>query len=94
MTAPDPAAIARGLTRAQREAILRMKVREPHSFMPNYHAVEFHSGSCGAVEVEAMQRMGLVTLPIATGGRSNPTYHGEIHALGLAVRAHLENSHD
>ena len=87
--------IVAGLTEAQRAAFGRMKVREPHSFMPTYHAVEFYGGDLPASEIEQLCKLGLVTLPIVTGGRGSPTYCGEIHPLGQQVRAHLERqAHD
>jgi hypothetical protein len=83
------AEIAAQLTTAQREAFRRMRVQEPSSFMPNYHGVEFYGGDLPPLEIKALQEAGLVSLPIAKGGRFSPTYLGEIHPLGLAVRRRL-----
>lgn len=83
--------IARGLTEAQRRVLARMKVREPHPAMPDYWAVEFYGGDVPAGDVEELVKMGLVSLPVSTGGRGSPTYHGQIHPLGLALRTHLQS---
>lgn len=83
--------IARGLTEAQMRVFARMKVREPHPAMPDYWAVEFYGGDVSGGDVQELVNMGLVTLPISTGGRGSPTYHGQIHPLGLALRTHLQS---
>lgn len=87
----DAHTIAERLTKAQRTAFERMEIREPHSFMPEYRAVKFYGGDLPPLEIDEMQKLGLVSLPIATGGRGSPTYHGEVHPLGLEVRNILLN---
>lgn len=88
MTSPEQ--IAAKLSDAQRKALLGAKVHEPHSFMPNYHAVEFKCAGNGAV-VESLQDAGLVSLPIRLGDRSSTFgFSGEILPLGLEVRKLLE----
>lgn len=69
MTAPDPAAIAKGLTKAQRKALLGKR--------------SLSSGAGVWPLRNALSEKGLVRGPWAYWT-----------PLGLAVRAHLENSHD
>lgn len=88
----DPAKITAGLSEAQREAFARMNVKPPLSILPNYYSVEFFGGDLPGVAAE-LQALGLVTLPIASD-RHAPTYYGEIHPLGLAVRAILQEEDD
>lgn len=86
-----PAEIAAGLTDAQRRAMERAKVSEPHSIMPAYYRIEMPCCGMNVNEVSQLRDWGLVSLPITTGPRCGPSiYHGEIHPLGLAVREHLE----
>lgn len=84
MTAPDPAAIAKGLTKAQREALLDAR----KNFAENCLVLAPHR--CRNTLIDA----GLVSSAFArsiSGGKSKMK---RLTPLGLAVRAHLENSHD
>lgn len=76
MTGPDPAAIAKGLTKAQREAV---------NFRPEYGPT---FGTIWAYDrtLKVLDRLRL--LKDRSGGWAY------LSPLGLAVRAHLENSHD
>lgn len=91
----DPAEIARGLTKAQREALSTAEVREPHPSMPTYWAITMPCRGMGGAEAEELQSLGLVVLPFRRGGRSGPSvYSGEITPLGLAVRQHIKEVDD
>ncbi len=82
--------VASKLTEAQRRALAGAKVREPHPVMPNYWAIEMPCCGMNGAESDELVKLGLVTLPIRRGGRSGPSiYFGEVHPLGLAVRALL-----
>lgn len=90
---PDIAAIASGLSEAQRRALVGATVRKPSSFIPNYRPIEMPCCGMGGGEAEELAKMGLVTLPIRSGGRCGPSvYHGEIHEIGLQVRDHLRSA--
>lgn len=86
---------AAGLSEAQRRAVMEAEVSPPTAFMPNYSAVLLHNSGMTASEVADLVALGLMTLPIRLGDRSYTSgYHGEIHPLGLAVRAHLRSQTD
>ena len=89
----DAREIAGTLTKAQREALLGASVRPPsyaiRQLLGDYHQVELPSSRMSGLECQQLQHLGLVILPIRTKGGA---LVGEIHPLGLAVRAILQES--
>lgn len=82
--------VASKLTEAQREMLLAAVVIEPHSIMPNYWMVAIDCRGRSSADAEALQEMGLVSLPIRRGNRSCTLgFDGEILPLGRAVRSIL-----
>ena len=83
--------IAAGLTRAQKRALLDAEVSEPVKWMKGYTGIKMEPCGMSANHVAELVSLGLVTLPIRAGDRSTTAfYQGEIHTLGLAVRAILQ----
>ena len=76
----DPAAIARALSDAQREAVLRAD-----DWRPAYALSENHDGYAASI---ACRTSGLFTRRM--GGANCLHYH--LNDLGLAVRSHLLNA--
>lgn len=90
-----PGDVSERLTETQRKALCGATVKKS-TILKNYYMLDMPCCGMSGQEAENLVKLGLVSLPIRSGPRCGPsTYHGEIHALGLAVRAHLERqTHD
>lgn len=87
----DAETIAAGLTSAQRRALISADITPPRQLMPTYTSIKMPGCGMDGSEAEELRLLGLVTLPVRQGGYSGPSiYMGEIHPLGLAVRAIIE----
>jgi len=85
--------IADSLSEAQRAAIVAAKIPPPTNILPNYRMVDLPNCGMTATEADKLQSLGLVSLPIRIGARTGTaSYSGEIHPIGLRVRAILEKS--
>ena len=85
----DVAKIAGDLTDSQRAALIDVEITPYHPFIPSYN-VKISMGKCSHDDREQFKTLGLMTLPILVGSRfGRGSYYGEIHPLGLAVRAYI-----
>lgn len=83
MTAPDPAAIAKGLTKAQRALVMALDGKEYRNWKALTPNVKTR---------DAVAKAGLAWFD--DKGPVHCYFMRRLSPLGLAVRAHLENSHD